>query len=312
MRYLKIFLAIYICFGATLASAAQEPVIRAYADKRAIFIGDRIRYTIKTELYKDFETEIPKFQDKRIGDFEIKDSEKVEKASPFGKRTTLNWYSITIYRIGKYTIPSIEVKFKKRGENQWCSKKTDEIGVTVESVLPKRRAIKDIKDIKGPIYFHQINWFLVFVSLALAAASVLAILFYRKRRMRLKPRLPHEMAFEELGLIRTLLSTSGDIKEYYVRISDCIRHYIEKRFSIKAPEMTTEEFLASLKESAKLSSGHKSLLKEFLNSCDLVKFAKYNPTRKETESVYSTAKNFVDQTKEVPAEKQDKTRDARI
>ena len=70
---------------------------------------------------------------------------------------------------------------------------------------------------------------------------------------------------------------------------------------MKAPEMTTEEFLFSLKNSGGLSITHKNLLKEFLNLCDAVKFAKYGPTEKEISQSFDIAKAFIDETKQPEA-----------
>ncbi len=62
--------------------------------------------------------------------------------------------------------------------------------------------------------------------------------------------------------------------------------------------MTTEEFLISARDAVELISEHKNLLKEFLLCCDLVKFAKYAPSVDEVNSIFDSAKNFIDQTKE--------------
>lgn len=110
-------------------------------------------------------------------------------------------------------------------------------------------------------------------------------------------KLPHESALEELESIRANFLKSSDVKEYYAGASDCIRRYIERSFRLKAPEMTTEEFLGSLSESTALSPDQKDLLKEFLNACDLVKFARYNPAKGEMESVSLAAKKFIEETK---------------
>jgi len=38
-------------------------------------------------------------------------------------------------------------------------------------------------------------------------------------------------------------------------------------------------------------------MEEFLNACDLVKFAKYAPRKNETEAVFDGAKKFIEETK---------------
>lgn len=115
--------------------------------------------------------------------------------------------------------------------------------------------------------------------------------------MRVPVKLPHETALEELEAIRSSLAQSGDMKEFFVRISDCIRCYIERAFLVKAPEMTTEEFLNSLRASPALTIEQKDLLKDFLKACDLVKFAKYSPSAKESETVFAAAQRFVEETR---------------
>ena len=122
-------------------------------------------------------------------------------------------------------------------------------------------------------------------------------IIYKFRKKPLPVKLPHETALEELEDARGNFLKNSDVKEYYALISDCIRRYIERSFRLKAPEMTTEEFLGSLRESTVLSLDQKDLLKEFLNACDLVKFAKYAPARPEMESVFVAAGKFIEETK---------------
>ena len=77
-------------------------------------------------------------------------------------------------------------------------------------------------------------------------------------------------------------------------------NYIENRFKLRAPEMTTEEFLDSLKQTDALTAKHKELLAEFLNLCDIVKFAKFGPSITEIEESFNSARRFVEETR--PAE----------
>ena len=119
-----------------------------------------------------------------------------------------------------------------------------------------------------------------------------------RSRGRIPEKLPHETAMEELEAIRGLLARTNDFKAYFIGISDCVRNYIERMFDLKAPEMTTEEFLNSLSDSNKLSVEHKRLLKDFLAACDMVKFARHTPLTEEIELVSSSARKFVEETKE--------------
>ena len=77
---------------------------------------------------------------------------------------------------------------------------------------------------------------------------------------------------------------------------------MENRFDLRAPEMTTDEFLATLRSSKSLSTTQKSLVRDFLSHCDMVKFAKYLPPNTEAETSYESAKRLVDETMEDPME----------
>lgn len=278
------------CLVASLAVAAAQkdaPAVHVSVDKTTIHIGDRIRYAVNVKAPKGMEVEFPKFESGRIGVFEIKDSGRT-------------WCILTAYSVGKHTIPPIDIKYREAGAKDWDVVKTGEISVTIESVLPKDGAAKDIKDIKGPISFFEMNWVYAALPVAILTVCVLAFIIYKKIKTKSSVRLPHELALEELKTAKGLLSRSGiNVKEYYGRVSDCVRRYIEASFKIRAPEMTTEEFLLSAKDSASLAPGQKDLLREFLRSCDLVKFAKYAPESDEIESIFVNAVKFIEETKDV-------------
>ncbi len=134
----------------------------------------------------------------------------------------------------------------------------------------------------------------------LAAAAGLWLYLRRKRIKELvrifKP--AHELAYERLrALVKEDLVGAAKIKEFYERISDILRHYIEHRFSLRAPERTTEEFLAELASTEILPDTEKQRLGEFLKHCDLVKFAKHNPTTQQIQETFDLVKDFIEKTK---------------
>jgi hypothetical protein len=136
---------------------------------------------------------------------------------------------------------------------------------------------------------------LIVVAIALA---MIVRRWKRAARMRMEPELPpHEWAECELQrLADENLPAAGRVKEYYYRLSGVIRIYIEKRFQLAAPEMTTEEFLTTVGRSAALHANHREALEPFLRSCDLVKFARYSPTPPEIDEAHASAVGFVEAT----------------
>lgn len=297
--------AIVLCAGFLAAAAplqaGEKPSIdvRSRVDRRAITIGDRIKYTLEITARKGTVIELPKFANYRMGDFEIKDSGSRMENLLFGRRRYVGWYSITCYATGTRTIPEIGVRYRLKSQKEWLTKKAPAVDIKVESVLSGRGAVTDIRDIKAPLVIRNPYYGIIALILALAVFLGIAAVAYNRMKRYEPVRLPHETALEELEATRAAFLQGGDIKAYFVDISDTIRHYIEHAFRLKAPEMTTEEFLDSLRDSQSLSMPHKELLRGFMNACDLVKFAKYAPTHDEAEAVYTTARNFVEETKEV-------------
>ncbi len=293
-------MALFLLISAlSFAIESDEPSIKTAINKKRIFIGDRIRYKVEITSRYDLEIDLPRFKDNKIDDCEIKDSGKEVKRNLFRKRRTyINWFDITSYYVGKRKIPSIEINHREKGPANWKVLKTDELPFTVESVLPKGVKLYDIKDIKGPIYPFSFLKLLTWIVITLVIMWCLFKILKRFKK-KIPPKLPFESALDELMLAQAALSSNGDTKEYYVRISDAVRRYIEISFALRAPEMTTQEFLASLGNSPKLSGTYKDLLKVFMEACDLVKFAKHAPSRAEIDSVFVSAKKFIEETKEV-------------
>src|SRR5208282_1332269 len=111
--------------------------------------------------------------------------------------------------------------------------------------------------------------------LALAGGAWLAWRHWRKKAAAVPaapPVPPHVRARRALEAALALIS---DPKAFSIAVSGAIRGYLEERFDFHAPERTTEEFLHELRETDLLRNEQKTSLGEFLASCDLIKFAKY-------------------------------------
>ena len=168
--------------------------------------------------------------------------------------------------------------------------------------------MNDIKDVKPPINLPDLwllLWWLLGIVLAaiVVAAGIYFFLHYKKPPQvhlePLQPPLPAwEIAYQQLeALRRENLLDKGLFKEFFTRVADIARQYMENRFNIRAPHMSTEEFLYYLGVTGYLNEAQKNALEEFLNSCDMVKFAKYAPTTVEALKNFDLAKRLVDDTR---------------
>lgn len=274
----------------------------AAVDKTSIQIGDRLTYTITVKAKKNIEVEFPQILPENLSGFAIKDFGSSTKGL-FGKKTFKQWYLLDTYVSGEHAIPAAVVKYRTKGQTDWQELNVNEVKLEVKSILNNASNRADIRDIRGPKSFAGgIRLYtLIALSVLLILGGVFALILLKKKQEESKapPTPAHIIAYEALAALEKKdYIHQGQTKAYYIELSDIVRHYIENRFNIRAPEMTTEEFLLKVKEDSSLSVEHKGLLRDFLTNCDLVKFAKYQPAETETSLALASARRLVDQTKQ--------------
>jgi Domain of unknown function (DUF4381) len=152
---------------------------------------------------------------------------------------------------------------------------------------------EDIRDIRGPKFILP-SWAL---WAAFAIAVLLALcafwLWRRQRRRRARVLTPFEVALKGLEDIRAKM-LPGSAREFSTEASSIVRTYIEQRFDVTATRRTTEEFLRELLDTANASlARHRTLLGEFLQQCDVVKFAAQSLTIQNMETLRQSARAFV-------------------
>ncbi|HSA03670.1 MAG TPA: hypothetical protein P5055_23330, partial [Candidatus Paceibacterota bacterium] len=153
----------------------------------------------------------------------------------------------------------------------------------------------DIRPITPPVDLPGSYAWLVWLAVLLIAGLV-AAWFWKRRRARARaltvapPLPPHEKARKRLA---EALASIEDAKTFCILVSDALRLYLEERFAIHAPERTTEEFLQELPSTSCLNPEQQETLGEFLNQCDLVKFARHEPTQTELRRLHSIATRLV-------------------
>jgi len=291
----------------SFAAAEKEkknPDIKATAavDKTSIQIGDKITYAITVKAKKNIEVEFPQILPENLAGFAIKDFGSWQKGV-FGKKTVKQWYLLDTYVSGEHIIPAILIKYRAKGQTDWQELSVNEVKLEVKSLLDNAPNRADIRDIRGPKSFANktLLYILIVLALLLILGGVFSFILLKKKQEEFKapPKPAHIIAYEALAeLEKKDFIRQGQTKAYYVELSNIVRHYLENRFNIRAPEMTTEEFLLKVKEDSSLSVEHKGLLRDFLVTSDLVKFAKYQPAKQEASLALASARRLVDQTKQ--------------
>jgi hypothetical protein len=160
----------------------------------------------------------------------------------------------------------------------------------------------DIRAIKPPVEIPN-GW--AWLGWTLAAAAILAIIgwafvWWCRRQVAasvLPPAPPHVRAKLKLQAALALLS---DPRLFCIEVSGILRVYLEERFNFRAPERTTDEFLVELQATSLLTPDQKQSLAEFLQDCDLVKFARFEPTQTALRGLLESALRLVDETQFEP------------
>lgn len=168
-------------------------------------------------------------------------------------------------------------------------------------------ATNDIRGVKDPVEvpfdwaaYQGYFWVAAFII----AAIVIAIWKGALRRLRQhlwanafkkpEPKIPpHVRARRRLHAALRYIS---DPRLFCFEVSETLRVYLEERFKLRAPERTTEEFLVELQTSHSLNTEQKESLARFLESCDLVKFARFEPSESALRELHESALRLVDET----------------
>ena len=281
--------------------------------KKEITIAEQFKVVLETSVPENMAVEFPTYS-ASLGDFTLIDV-KNHPARMTGTGDNIRiihaaTYFLEPYLPGTYTIPKMTVTFIDRNNDaEFTRLVTEEIEIAVKSLLDKDNGSVEIKDIKGPLSLPEntaLQILLVGIGLLLVMLGIAGFLYWQKIAGNKKPPevqlRPEEIALQELErLLAEDLLTRGEVKLFHLKISDILRHYIENRFGIRAAERTTEEFLTELSvtksQRNSLLGSHKTLLADFLIHCDLVKFAKHEPTIAESEKTVSICREFIEKTR---------------
>jgi hypothetical protein len=154
-----------------------------------------------------------------------------------------------------------------------------------------------IQDIRGPIEILKVTPWFQRVLLILGVLAVLGLIWWAlRRRTRQQAEFRESAAARARARLAESWAWVEQPERFCTRLSEVVRVYLEERFGLRAPDQTTEEFLASLPQSSALDAALKPLLEDFLTQCDWVKFAQGDPGRTECERLHQMASRLIDET----------------
>jgi hypothetical protein len=315
MRNRSVLASLLVLWVALPASAAFETRVRSGPVTSVVsltpdapVIGDPMILSIEVTAEEGVELLMPDFGE-ALDRFRIVDFVPRSRVDGAGRAIQSQRYTLQAPSSGEHVIPSILIEFVDRRPGQDPAPQgadahellTESIAFEVASVLPDAAAA-DLAPPAGrlePLARRSGGpWVWIIAALALLAAGApFALRAWQAQRARADVRSAYELARAELDALMTDAKPSdGHIDAFFVALSGIVRGYVERRFAVRSPELTTERFLELASASPDLTDAHRDLLRDFLRQCDLVKFAHYIPSAKAIDQAVGLAGLFIEDT----------------
>lgn len=308
---MKKLLILIILTTSDLVVSAQVSV-EARIDSIEMFVGQQVHVTLSAVAKENSKVEFPQFKPTQyitpgVEVLDCKEQESLQRDNGFVERAIV--YTLTSFDDTLYYLPPLTVKIDgKPYQSKSLALKVLTIEVDTTNV-EQFFGPKDVQD--NP--FQWSDWSLPF-WLSVLLLVLLAVCYYFYLRLRdnkpiithiriVKRLLPHQKALKEIEQIKAeKMVTSENSKEYYTKLTDTLRKYMEERYGFNAMEMTSSEIIEHLMA----TQDQKALdeLRHLFTTADLVKFAKYSTLINENDMNLVNAIEFINQTKleNVPVE----------
>ena len=279
--------------------------VEAKIDSLEMVIGQQTDVTVTVTAKEGDQVEFPNFKPLQqiIPGVEIVESGPMTTSGKSdGSCLFQRNYTLTSFDGKLYYLPPFAVKVNgKEYKSKSLALKVLEIEVDTTNV-DKFFGPKDVQD--NPFSWQA--WSVIF-WLSLIMLAMISITYYLYLRLRdnkpivakiriIKRLLPHQKAMKEIEAIKAdKMVMSENQKEYYTKLTDTLRKYIEERYGFRAMEMTSSEIIDRLTETQ--DSQALDELRLLFNTADLVKFAKYSTLINENDMNLVNAIEFINKTK---------------
>jgi hypothetical protein len=274
-------------------------------------LGDAIYARLEIDAPAGIAIDAP-FQeagDQRLGRFRVVAFTRDTQRKPDGGQHHEQTYTLDAPSSGRQRIPPLrfEMTDARQGSGAGAGKPqevlTDEVPLEI-APLPAEAASAPLRAALGELDpdVGGIGWLtLLGIASAIAIVGSASVLGYRAWRARRRIERQRSAYDEAVARLRELEDvgppddTAADA--WFVALSAIVRRYLEQRYEIRAPELTTEEFLQVATARPELSTDHRGLLRSFLERCDRVKFAGYRPDADESLATLKAARGFIEDTR---------------
>lgn len=301
---MKRFISIILFVAATITAAAQATV-EATIDSIEILIGEQVEVSVKATVKEGSKVVFPDFKPQQMitpGVEVISHNDSATVGIDNGMEVFTHKYRLTSFDGKLYYLPPFKVKVNgKQFQSKSLALKVLEVPVDTTK-LDQFYGPNDVQD--NPFLWSDwsaIFWLSVVMLLALFIAYWLYLRLMDNKpiiaSMKIvKKLLPHQKALKEIEVIKAeKMVTSENQKEYYTKLTETLRKYIEERYGFRAMEMTSTEIIGRLTETQDQQALDE--LRMLFQTADLVKFAKYSTLINENDMNLVNAIEFINKTK---------------
>jgi hypothetical protein len=260
-------------------------------------LADEARLTLQVEGSAPLEVKLPAKLTQSAGWKASSSGPPVTTPLPKGRTRWQQTFDLEPLQKGKQPLQLEPLTFQEQGGDwQTVTWKPIPIQVTTD-VVPDLGSAHDITSIEE---LPPAPTWPLWLAAAVAGLGILSLvltlwLLRRGRLLQALPLSPEDSAQRELERIGSLpLDTPADVVRYHRLLSNVIRRYLESRYQFPAGRQTTAEFLEAARGSPQLSAAQQQLLRDFLQRCDLAKFAPVTPPLQECRDVAALARRFVE------------------
>jgi hypothetical protein len=274
-------------------------------------LGDSIYARLEIDAPAGIAVDAP-FQeagDQRLGRFRVVAFTRETQRKPDGGQHHEETYMLDAPSSGRQRIPPLRFEFtdSRTGSAASAGKPqevlTDEVPLEI-APLATEAANAQLKAAMGELDpdVGGIGWLtLLGIASALCVVGAGSVLGYRAWRARRRIERQRSAYDEAVSRLRELENAGppepAAADAWFVALSALVRRYLEQRYEIRAPELTTEEFLQVATARPELTAEHRGLLRSFLERCDRVKFAGYRPDADESLATLKAARGFIEDTR---------------
>lgn len=304
---------------AILKTTEEGPVraiVRVWPPAPAL--GDPIYLDLTIEAQPGVMVDAP-FESERLGRFTVAGWNHETSRRDDGVTVEIQHYTLQAPGSGKHRIPGVALAVTDVASGLGAGSGsapavastprevvTEEVPITV-AMVDATRATQELAGPRQRLDASTVDYRPVWLGAILAVLVIGAVASWytlrgvrraRDRRARISA---YEAAVRRLSELEQRGAPGADagdaIDAWFVELSAIVRQYLEGRYQVRAPELTTEEFLQEARRAAGLSSEHRDLLTAFLERCDRVKFAGYRPDAEESLATLKAARAFVEDTR---------------